>query len=284
MSRIFISGGSGLLGSQVVKVFSEAHHEILAPTHQELDLTDFNALRAAILAFAPSLIINCAAQRKPDLCESNTPEVLALNVELPEVLATFGIPLIHISTDYVFNGANAPYETEARRAPINAYGRQKAAAEIAIEHHDHVVILRLPILFGPTPDWRNSAVTVLAANLLAARGAPVMMDDIAIRYPTYTPDIARQLLTLAPHVGTSVSGRLHYSAEEPMTKFLMARHMAPLIGCNGAQCLPDTRLPTVPRPYDCHLSTKRLRSLNLFVEPTPFKTAIAVTLATSTPL
>ncbi len=278
MNRVFVTGGSGLLGSQVVATFRDAGWDVLAPSHAELELTDFSALRVYVSAQRPALIINCAAQRKPDLCESTSPEVLALNVALPEQLARFGIPLVHISTDYVFNGANAPYEVDARRAPINAYGRQKAAAEVALEAYDHTLTLRLPILFGPTRDLRNSAVTVLAANLCAAAGKPVLMDDLAIRYPTYTPDIARQLLRLAPIAGKSLTGVIHYSAEEAMTKYLMALTMAPLIGCAPTQCLPDTRPPAVPRPYDCHLSTKRLRRLGLFVEPTPFATAITALL------
>ncbi len=274
MSRVFITGGSGLLGAQVVEAFTKAGWTVIAPTHSSLDLTDFTATREALQDANPALVINCAAQRRPDLCEGDSPETRALNVTLPEVLAKFGRPLIHISTDYVFNGANAPYEIDARRSPINAYGRQKAAAEVSLEPYDHVLTLRLPILFGPTRDLRNSAVTILASNLLAAQGKPILMDDLAIRYPTYTPDIARQLVQLAPHVGKDLSGPLHYSAEEPMTKYLMALTMAPIIGCDPSQCIPDTHPPAVPRPYDCHLSTKRLRNLGLFVEPTPFKTAI----------
>lgn len=277
--RLFLTGGSGLLGRQVRQVFTEAGWQVEAPTHGELDLTDLPAVAARVAAAAPDVIVHCAAQRRPDLCEGGAPEVEVLNVALPEVLARSGCPMIHLSTDYVFNGANAPYEPTARRCPLNAYGRQKAAAEAAIEGFEQVLILRVPILFGPTPDWRASAVTVLAANLAEARGACVKMDDTAIRYPTFTRDIARQLLVLAPALcERRVRGIFHYSGEEAMTKFQMGQTMAPLIGCSPGQCLPDYTPPAVPRPYDCHLSTRTLQQSGLFVRPTPFATALIETL------
>lgn len=273
--RALVTGGSGLLGRQVVAALTEAGWEVAAPTHAACDLTHAEAVDHLLESVRPALIVNCAALRHPDACEADDAPVRALNIALPTRLAAAGIPLIHLSTDYVFDGRNAPYETDARRCPLNAYGRQKAAAEEAVECAPHALILRVPLLFGPTPDLRASAATVLAANLLAAKGAAVPMDDLAIRYPTFTPDVARQLAVLAPHVaGRALGGIFHYSGEEPMTKHLMALTMAPLIGCDPAQCLPDHRPPAVPRPYDCHLSVRRLRQTGLYVPPTPFASAL----------
>lgn len=272
--KVLVTGGSGALGSQVVKAFRNAQIDVVAPSHAEVDLTDANAVMAMLARYAPTHIVNCAAQRRPDACESKSAEVMALNVLLPERLAQTGLPLVHISTDYVFNGANAPYNEDAPRRPLNAYGQQKAEAEMRIEDFSNVLILRVPILFGPIQNWSNSAVTVLAANLLKANGSPVLMDDIAIRYPTYTCDIAQQILRLLPEVGTRFCGIYHYSGEEPMTKFVMGMIMAHLIGCATAQCLPDHQPTKVPRPYDCHLSTRKLKQTGLFVRPTSFKDAI----------
>jgi dTDP-4-dehydrorhamnose reductase len=281
MSKVLITGGSGLLGRACVAAFQAADYTVVAPTHAACDLTDATATEALLQEVQPDLILNCAAQRRPDLCEANTPAVRALNVTLPERLARVGVPLIHISTDYVFNGTQAPYEVDAPRRPLNQYGRQKAEAEAAIELFEHVAILRLPILYGPTPALSASAVTCLAANLMAAKGAPVKMDNLAVRYPTLTTDIARQLLALAPHVGHALHGIFHYSGQEPMTKHLMALHMARCLGIDPALCLSDTTPPTVPRPYDCHLSVKRLQQLALFVEPTPFAAALPAILGQS---
>lgn len=276
---VWVTGGSGLLGSRVVIAFREAGWQVAAPSHAEADLTDEACIAKLLAEIKPDLIVNCAAQRRPDLCESESDAVLALNVLLPKRLARAGIPLVHLSTDYVFNGTNAPYEADAPRRPLNAYGRQKAAAEAEIEDLDHVLILRVAILYGITEDLANSPVTVLAANLLKARGAPVLMDDLAIRYPTFTDDIAKQILALAPRVGRDVRGIVHYTGEEPMTKHLMALTLAPLIGCDRRQCVPCTEPPQVPRPYDCHLSVRRLIRLGCYVKPTPFAQALRVVLA-----
>ncbi len=275
MAHLFLTGGSGLLGQRIAKIFRQHNWNVVAPSHAELDCTDAVALNQALYAATPDLIINCAAQRNPDLCETDTPEIRALNILLPKRLAQTGLPTLHLSTDYVFNGANAPYTPDARRCPINAYGRQKMSAEQAIEDKENVLILRLPILYGPTNHWHTSAVTVLAANLLAAKGAPVLIDNIAIRYPTLTDDIARQLLAIAPSVGKKYHGIWHYSGEEPMTKFQMAQIMAPMIGCAITQCVPDECPPTVPRPYNCHLSTRTLQQTGLYISPSPFREAIA---------
>lgn len=271
---VWVTGGSGLLGSRVVLAFQQAGWQVAAPSHADADLTDESVIQKRLAEIKPDLIVNCAAQRRPDLCESERDEVLALNVQLPKRLARAGIPLVHISTDYVFNGTNAPYEVDAQRRPLNAYGRQKAAAEMEIEDLEHVVILRVAILYGITKNLSNSPVTVLAANLIKAQGAPVLMDDLAIRYPTFTDDIAKQILALAPQIGKGLHGIFQYTGDEPMTKYLMAIAQAPLVGCDPKQCLPDHTPTKVPRPYDCHLSVKRLQQAGLYITPTPFAQAI----------
>lgn len=276
---VFVTGGSGLLGSQVVKYLRNAGFKVVAPAHVELDLADFEKLNRFLHDFKPMHIVNCAAQRHPEVCECGDAIAYALNVQLPNVLAKYGVPLLHISTDYVFNGANAPYREYDRRQPLNVYGRQKAAAEVALEAYEYCVILRVPILFGPTSNWANSAVTVLAKNLLDAHGAGVLIDDTAIRYPTYTCDVARQIVALLPGVGTRFKHIYHYSADEPMTKLMMGMSMASIVGCEIAQCIPNRVSPSVPRPYDCHLCTHRLRRTGCFIDPTPFASAIIQTLS-----
>lgn len=272
--KILLTGGSGLLGRAVRAELTAGGHTVSVPTHAEYNLCDGDAVTRLLETGRPEAIVNCAAQRRPDLCESDSPEVRALNIDLPARLAAAGVPLVHISTDYVFDGTDAPYETDAPRCPLNGYGRQKAAAEEAIEALPNVVILRVPILFGPTPDLRASAVTVLAANLMAARGASVPMDDVAVRYPTFTPDVARQIAAMLPGVGITLQGIYHYTGAEAMTKHLMALTIAPLVGCQAGQCLPDRRPTAVPRPYDCHLSVRRLQEAGLWVPPTPFASAL----------
>lgn len=271
---ILVTGGSGLLGRQVAAALAASGAEVAAPSHAAYDLSDDEAVHAMLAFYRPACIINCAAIRSPEICEADDARTRRLNVMLPQRLAAAGVPLLHLSTDYVFDGRCAPYETDARRCPLNAYGRQKAEAEAALEGLAHVVILRVPVLFGPTEDLAASAVTVLAQRLCAAKGHAVLIDDWAVRYPTFTPDVAQQILALVPGIGSRFQGIYHYSGEEPMTKFLMAMTLAPLCGCRPEQCRPDTRPPRVLRPYDCHLSVRRLRQSGCYVPPTPFRVAL----------
>lgn len=277
--KILITGGSGLLGHVCVEVFRAAGYNVVAPTHDICELTNPDVIKHLIISEKPTYILNCAAQRNPERCETDTPEVRAINIDLPYHLARFGIPMIHLSTDYVFNGTNAPYEVDAQPRPLNHYGRQKAAAEKLLETFEHVAILRVPILYGPTNDLRKSAVTILATNLLATKTQSLEIDDLAIRYPTLTTDVAKQLLLMMPHIGGNLRGIFHYSGQEAMTKYLMALHIAKCLGLDSMLCQASTHPPSVPRPYDCHLSTKRLRQLNLFVQPTPFAKALPDILA-----
>lgn len=291
-NSVLITGASGLLGREVMRVFEFAGWEVTGTAHKrtggllrQIDLTDEKAVAELIEDVCPQVVINCAAERRPDACESEPEAVTRLNVGLPrqlaELSAAHGFLLIQISTDYVFDGSAPPYRVDAEPNPVNAYGRLKLAAERAVSAaNPEAVILRVPILFGPTEDPTESAVTVIAANLLNSKGGSVLMDDLAIRYPTLTTDIARQLLELIEsHMpGDLIEGIYHYSGSDPMTKYTMALTMAPLIGCQEEQCIPDKTPPTVPRPHDCHLDISRLQERGVFIEPTPFATAVALIL------
>ncbi len=281
---ILITGASGLLGREVRRIFTAAGFNVVGIAHRRaepgllrVNLSDEEAVARMIEETRPGTVINCAAERKPDACESENATVTRLNIGLPGQLAAHrGFRLIQISTDYVFDGTLPPYSVDARPNPLNAYGRQKRAAEEAIQSaNPEAAILRVPILYGPANDLAESAVTVIAANLLRAKGGSVPMDDLAIRCPTLTTDVARQLLAL---VNDYQPGVYHYSGSDPMTKYTMALTMAPLIGCQAEQCVPDHRPPTVPRPRDCRLDTARLRERGIFVEPVSFAAGIATVL------
>lgn len=291
-NSILITGASGLLGREVRRLFSVTGFSVTGTAHSRakpglvcVDLADAQSVARLVDEVRPAAIINCAAERRPDACEAETPAVARLNIGLPAQLAELAeqkkFLLIQISTDYVFDGTLPPYPVDARPHPLNAYGRQKFAAEEAIRKACRdAAILRMPILYGPTEDLSESAITVIAANLLRAKGAGVPMDDLAVRYPTLTTDVARQLLAMVKDHRPEypIEGIYHYSGNDAMTKYAMALTMVPFIGCQAEQCIPDYRPPTVPRPRDCHLDTARLRERGIFIDPTSFVAGIATVL------
>ena len=127
------------------------------------------------------------------------------------------------------------------------------------------VVLRLPLLFGPIVDWSESAVTSLVPAIVASArpGADAVgMDAWAIRYPTFTPDVADVIrdLTLRHLAGASITGLRHWSGEEPMTKYDIAQRIAAALGIDAALKRIDQPTDATPRPYDCHLDASSVRA------------------------
>ena len=133
---ILLTGAHGQLGYEIARLLP-AHGEVTALTRAQLDLADVDAIRAAVAAVRPQLIINAAAYTAVDQAEREEPLAEAINARAPAVLAEEakrrGAVLLHFSTDYVFDGAaTTPYDEQASTRPLNAYGRSKLHGEQAI--------------------------------------------------------------------------------------------------------------------------------------------------------
>ncbi|RDT03386.1 SDR family NAD(P)-dependent oxidoreductase, partial [Burkholderia contaminans] len=197
--------------------------------------------------------------------------------------ARYGAWTLGISTDYVFDGKAAPYREDAAPNPLNIYGRTKLEGEAALLAASPLsCVLRLPLLFGPIVDWSESAVTSLVPAIVAAArpGADAVgMDAWAIRYPTYTPDVADVIrdLTLRHLAGASITGLRHWSGEEPMTKYDIAQRIAAALGIEAALKRIDQPTDATPRPYDCHLDASRVRAAGID-HATPFDAALRAVL------
>jgi dTDP-4-dehydrorhamnose reductase len=250
---------------------------------QALDLCDEAALATALEALRPDVIVHTAAERRPDAVEGNPAATQRLNVEVPGRLAAWcrehGSWLIHLSTDYVFDGTRAPYATDAPTCPLNAYGVSKRDAEEAVRGQSpDAAILRVPILYGEVETLAESAVTVVAANLLALKpGATLRAEDWATRYPTHTDDVAVVLRQMVEHrlADPGFGGILHWSGNEPFTKYGMACRMADALGIPRSRLVSDPSPGGgAPRPKDSHLDCTALAALGIG-RHTPFAAAIA---------
>ncbi|MBP5227184.1 MAG: SDR family oxidoreductase [Kiritimatiellae bacterium] len=271
--KVWVTGATGLLGREVMKALRTVPGLAVtggcwsrrAPECERVDLTDVSATEAFLNRFRPDVIVHAAAERRPDVGENNPDLVQALNVAACRTLARWsaeaGCAMIAISTDYVFDGTKPPYAPDSEPHPINRYGESKLAGERAIRDAglERGCVLRVPILFGPTGDWAESAVTILARKMLdASAGATLEMDNWAIRYPTYTTDVAAVLRTLVlrEREGKGLRGIQHWSGDEPFTKYTMARVMASVIGFDPARLQPvNAPSAGAPRPKDAHLIT-----------------------------
>ena len=131
---VFVCGSTGRLGRSVVKVF-EQEAKVVAPTRQELDLRSKDDIQEAIEANQPSILINCAAWTDVDGCEKNPELAKDLNSTLPQQLSELskrvGAHLVHISTDFVFDGkTDIPYNEKQTPNPLSVYGQTKLDGEI----------------------------------------------------------------------------------------------------------------------------------------------------------
>ena len=135
--RILITGAGGMLGREVVRACRRRSTTVAGRSRSELDITDEAGVAEAIEAFSPTVLINCAAYTDVDGAESNEDAAMRANAAGPEILASAcagaAVLFVHLSTDYVFDGAaDRPIPADAAPNPINAYGRSKREGERAV--------------------------------------------------------------------------------------------------------------------------------------------------------
>jgi dTDP-4-dehydrorhamnose reductase len=197
--RLLVTGAAGMLGRDVVAAAGSAGHEVAALARADLDITDADAVSSAIRAARPDAVINCAAWTDVDGAEENEAAATAINGAGAGNLAHHGVHLVHVSSDYVFDGeAREPYTEGAPTAPRSAYGRSKLAGELALAGAN-AAIVRSSWLFGP--HGRNFVDTM--RRLGAERDELAVVDD-QIGSPTYTGHLAPALVAIAEQGTTGV--------------------------------------------------------------------------------
>lgn len=192
--RELLLGGSGRLGSVL-----RGRASFTAPPRAELDLsTATDAELARWIRPAPA-VLNAAAMARVDACEDRVEESFAINGALPGRLARLcaevGVPLVHLSTDYVFGDGEGPWSEGAARCPVQAYGHSKAAGEVAALEHG-ATVARVSWLFGATVGpFRDHVLTQAEA------GGPVGVFAAQQSRPTSMESLADWLVALLRHRG-----------------------------------------------------------------------------------
>lgn len=200
--RIFMTGVSGQLGRELYTLFN-GFGTIWAPTRRNLSLADTSTLKNAVREFAPNLIINCAAYTQVEQAESDAKNAFKINCDVPRVLAqeanTLSIPLIHYSTDYVFDGEKkTPYIEDDLPNPINVYGLSKLCGEKAIaDAHDKFLIFRTSWLYHK--DYGNNFYRTMLKLFLKNRVVKVVNDQIGA--PTSAQYLANRTIDVCNFLG-----------------------------------------------------------------------------------
>ena len=203
--RIVILGAGGRLGAALVRAYS-GKFDVASFNHAELDLAKPDAIQSALDNFKFDILINAAAFTNVDLCETEKDRAFAINAEAPRVLAEIcrdkKAKLIHISTDYVFDGhKRRPYVEDDAANPISAYGESKRAGErFVLQTSDRHLIVRVSWVFGPE---RPSFVDAMIKRAREEEKIEAVADKWST--PTYTNDVAE----LLPRVFDVDAGILH---------------------------------------------------------------------------
>ena len=204
--RILITGSNGMLGHDLIEVLKNKN-ELILTTSKTLDITDKDNTIDFILKNKPDVVINSAAYTDVDGCETNQDLAYAVNGEGVKNLALgckeVGCPLVHVSTDYVFDGtARDPIEEDGEIGPISIYGKSKLKGEEAIlEILDKYFIVRTAWLYGI--NGKNFPKTMLELSKNHSE-ITVVYDEVGT--PTYTPDLAYGISQL---IETNLYGIYH---------------------------------------------------------------------------
>lgn len=196
--KVLVAGRSGQVARELARTVPGGIGPVAFLGRPDLDICDREAVCRAISEFGPDVVINAAAYTAVDQAESDEATVFAVNAEaagtLSEAAAAAGAPILHLSTDYVFDGSKpSPYTEEDPVAPLGAYGRSKLEGEkrVAGANARHV-ILRTAWVYSPF--GRNFVKTML--RLAESRDEVGVVDD-QIGNPTSASDIARTLWQIA---------------------------------------------------------------------------------------
>ncbi len=290
--RILITGAKGQLGQSLEHFLSkeQPRHEWLFAGHQELDITDPEAVEKTIADEAVDVIINCAAYTAVDQAESDPDAARRLNADAPQYLAqsaaAHGAVLIHISTDYVFSGEgrlSAPeapqaYKETDRTDPSTVYGRTKLAGEEAVTNSGcRYLIFRTAWLYSPY--GKNFVKTML--RLTAEKEALKVVDD-QYGTPTNAMDLAAFLIRIVEESPAVTEGPLtrtgiyHYTNEGCCTWYRFAEEIATLAGHDRCCIHPCTTAdyPTPAARPACSLLDKTKVRTTFGIELRDWKSAL----------
>lgn len=270
--KIAVIGANGQLGRDIIQVAAPAGHLVCELNHADVDVRDADAVRRAVSRAEPDVVVNTAALHNLEACEICPDDAFAVNAIGAKHVAIAAEAakalLVHISTDYVFDGAKGhPYVETDLPAPLNVYGATKLAGEHFVRAHtDKHVILRVSALYGRFP-CRGKGLNFVELMLrLATERSRLRVVDNETVTPTSTLDVARQIVRAAE---ADARGTCHATAEGSCSWHEFAREIVDQAGLNvPVDIAAPSEFPVkVLRPCYSVLENVRLKSLGLSVFP-----------------
>ena len=267
--NIIVIGANGQLGRDIASAFCAAGDTVVGLCHTDLEVADAHSVAKAMRNHSAQVIVNTAAMHHVERCEQDIAKAYAVNAigarNLAEIANEMGALLIHVSTDYVFDGHKcSPYEESDPPLPLNVYGNTKLAGEyfvrsLAVKHQ----VLRTSGLYGKHPCRAKGGLNFVELMLKLAREkgkVRVVTDEFVT--PTFTVDLAEQIVALSR---TNAVGLFHASAEGSCSWLEFAREIFSVTNTQvDLQAASTGEFPAkVPRPKYSVLENHALRYLGL---------------------
>jgi dTDP-4-dehydrorhamnose reductase len=270
--KIAVIGANGQLGSDLVCAFSENGDTVHALSHADIEIADPNSVSSALESIEPQVIVNTAAMHNVEHCEREPAKAFAVNALGAKNLAVAGhnldAVLVHVSTDYVFDGSKgSPYVEEDTPRPLNAYGITKLAGEHFIRSTmDKHFVIRTSALYGKSPCRAKGGLNFIELMLkLAKEREELRVVDSEVVTPTSTAELARQIVQLSR---ANDYGLYHATAEGSCSWYEFAREIFSLTNAQVSLKVaePNEFSAKVPRPGYSVLENRGLKRLgmNLF--------------------
>jgi dTDP-4-dehydrorhamnose reductase len=242
--RVLIIGANGLVGQKLTDIFSndrrfdllisarqsEAYNKAASFGYVQLDATNLAAVKELVWNFSPEIIINAAAYTDVDGCEREKELSWKANVTAVENLITasrlVGARVVHISTDYVFDGKAGPYDETATPNPLSYYGKEKLASENAVRASgENWAIVRTMVVYGVAPKVKKNFAIWLAQELKKGNKVNIVCDQFG--NATLADDLARGIYEL---VRQNKRGLYHMAGSDILSRYEFARKLADEFG------------------------------------------------------
>lgn len=267
--KIAVIGANGQLGSDLIAAFEGNGDVVCGLTHTDIEISDARSVAEALATTQPQVIVNTAAMHHVETCEREPEKAFAINALGPRNLAAAardsGAVLMHVSTDYVFDGdRRTPYTEEDNPRPLNVYGVSKLAGEhlvraIAARHF----VIRTSGLYGKNPCRAKGGLNFIELMLkLAKERGEVRVVDSEIISPTSTAELAQQIVRLSR---SEAYGLYHATAEGSCSWHEFAREIFALTNTSVELKVagPNEFPAKVPRPKYSVLENQALKSRGL---------------------
>lgn len=271
LKKVLVTGGSGLLGSKVVKLAKTNYQIIpihfrdsLFPDSVRLDITNKHDVSQIVRKLKPDIVIHTAAETNVDKCENERDWVWKANAEgtsnLAEVSGRIDAKMIYISTDYVFDGERGLYTEEDEPNPVNYYGLTKLKGEgFLAQYSTDYVIARTSVVYGWNPRRLNFATWIIES---LRKGRSIQVVDDHFNSPTLADNLAEALLET---VEKDLSGLYHMAGSQRISRYEFSVKVAKAFDLDSDLIKPvkmnELKTWIAKRPKDSSLNIEKAQSV-----------------------